>query len=185
MKKTKILLFLFAAAIVSSCSDDDKPTPVNEEEVITTVIATFSAAGQDTVTLTSRDLDGDGPQVPVVSVSGNFTVGVNYSGAITFLNELTSPPIDISEEVAEEGEEHQIFYQQNGLGTFTYTDADDTRKPVGLDFSFTASETPASGELTITLRHEPNKSAEGVAEGVITNAGGNTDAEVTFSIVVE
>ena len=185
MKKAKFPVLLFATALLFSCSDDDKPTPVNEEEVITTVTATFTATGEDPVILSSRDLDGDGPQAPVVSVSGNFSAGTTYAGEITFLNELSNPPVDITEEVAAEGEEHQVFYQQNGLGAFTYTDEDTNGKPVGLEASFAASETPSSGTLTITLRHEPNKSAAGVANGQITNAGGNTDAEVSFSVIVE
>jgi hypothetical protein len=35
------------------------------------------------------------------------------------------------------------------------------------------------------LRHLLNKNAAGVSTGDITNAGGSTDAEVTFPIVVE
>lgn len=183
--KTKFPALLLATALLCSCSDDDKPTLVNEEEVITTVTATFTAAGQDTVILSSRDLDGDGPNAPVVTVSGNFTVNTVYAGTVTFLNELNNPPIDITEEVAAEADEHQVFYQQNGLGTFSYTDEDNNGKPVGLEFSFETSQTASSGTLIITLRHEPNKSAQGVPDGQITNAGGNTDAEVSFSIAVE
>ncbi|HBK71516.1 MAG TPA: type 1 periplasmic binding fold superfamily protein, partial [Flavobacteriaceae bacterium] len=35
------------------------------------------------------------------------------------------------------------------------------------------------------LRHEPNKSASGVSDGDITNAGGETDIEVIFNITVQ
>jgi hypothetical protein len=45
--------------------------------------------------------------------------------------------------------------------------------------------TPASGNLTITLIHEPDKFAEGVSGGNIENAGGSTDAEVVFPVIVE
>ena len=37
----------------------------------------------------------------------------------------------------------------------------------------------------MTLRHEPAKDASGVAAGDITNAGGETDIEVTFDVTVE
>jgi hypothetical protein len=40
------------------------PIAINQEEVITTVTTTLTA-GSQTVTMTSRDLDGDGPNVPV------------------------------------------------------------------------------------------------------------------------
>ena len=90
----------------------------------------------------------------------------------------------MTEEVAAEGEEHQVFYQQNALGTITYTDEDSNGNPIGISFNYTAG-TAATGTLTVTLRHEPNKDAEGVAYGMITNAGGSTDAEVVFNVVVQ
>jgi hypothetical protein len=45
--------------------------------VITTVTTTLTA-GSQTVTMTSRDLDGDGPNVPVVTVSGDLLVNTTY-----------------------------------------------------------------------------------------------------------
>lgn len=187
MKQFRISVLAIAAMLsFASCSsDDDAPVPVNEEEVITTVTATFTPmAGGSTITLTSRDLDGDGPNAPVVTASGNFVAGITYHGSIVFLNELNNPAENITDEIEEEGDEHQIFYQQNGLGSFIYDDEDMNGNPVGLHFTYTAATTPITGNLTVTLRHEPNKAGEGVAAGSIANAGGSTDAEVTFAVTV-
>ncbi len=86
MKNLKLIALLVIPVIFSiSCSNDD--APVNEEEVITTVTTTLVGGGQ-TITLTSRDLDGDGPNAPIVTVSGNLTAGTTYTGSTTFLNEL-------------------------------------------------------------------------------------------------
>jgi hypothetical protein len=165
-----------------SCSNDDNG-PVNEEEVITTVTTTLTGGGQ-VITLTSRDLDGDGPEAPVVTASGNLATSTTYSGAITFLNETQSPVGDITVEVEEEGVDHQVFYQlPAGLGTINYTDLDLNGKPIGLTFTLTTGNA-GTGNLTVTLRHLPNKSASGVATGDITNAGGATDALVTYPVTV-
>jgi hypothetical protein len=59
--------------------------------------------------MTSRDLDGDGPNVPVVTVSGDLLVNTTYSGAVSFLNEST-PVDDITVEVKKKAE-HQLFFQ--------------------------------------------------------------------------
>lgn len=188
MKNLKISAFALLTAITfASCSSDDNTaTIVNENEVITTVTATFTPQdGGSAIVLKSQDLDGDGPNAPVVTVSGNFTIGKVYNGAITFLNELDNPADNITLEVQEEGHEHQIFFQQSGLGTIAYADTDVNGKPIGLNFTYTATETPKTGNLTITLRHEPNKAGEGVNQGIITNAGGSTDAEVVFNVTVE
>ncbi|MCR5863445.1 type 1 periplasmic binding fold superfamily protein [Flavobacterium sp. J372] len=189
MKHFKIFAIALTALFAASCSDDDATTavPVNEEEVITTVTATFvPQGGGDTVTLTYRDLDGDGPNLPVPTISGPFISGKTYAGSVTFLNELVNPAENITEEIEEEGDEHQIFFVQTGgnLGTFTYTDTDVNGKPVGLNVNFNTSNTAATGQLRIVLVHEPNKNAEGVAQGIITNAGGATDAEAVFNIQV-
>jgi hypothetical protein len=187
MKNFRIhAIALVALVTFSSCSDDDTAVvPVNEEEVITTVTATFRpTGGGDIVTLTSRDLDGDGPQAPANTVSGPFATGKTYNGTVMFLNELSSPVDNITEEVREEGEEHQLFFQQTGLGRFNYSDADANDNPIGLSFQYIATSTPATGNLTITLRHLPNKDAANVVTGDITNAGGGTDAQVIFPVAV-
>jgi hypothetical protein len=183
MKNLKLIaLFVLPTLFSTSCSNDD--APVNEEEVITTVTTTLSGGGQ-IITLTSRDLDGDGPNAPVVTVSGNLVAGRSYSGSTTFLNELENPAEDITREVEEEGADHQVFYQlPSSIGTVTYTDTDTNGRPIGLRFTLVAGTSGSTGTLTVTLRHLPNKTASGVSSGNITNAGGNTDAAVTFSLAV-
>jgi hypothetical protein len=186
MTKMKQMLLLGTGILtLTSCSnDDDIPPIINEEEVITTVIAQFTNGGE-TVTLTSYDEDGDGPGEPEITVDGNFTAGETYSGTLRFVNQSVTPAEEITNEIQEESDEHQIFFQQSGLGTFTYNDQDENGNPLGLSFTFTSSLTPASGNLTITLIHEPDKFAEGVSGGNIENAGGSTDAEVVFPVIVE
>lgn len=183
MKNLKLIALLVIPVLFStSCSNDD--APVNEEEVITTVRTTLTGGGQ-VITLTSRDLDGDGPNAPVVTVSGNLVAGTTYTGSTEFLNELEDPAEDITVEVEEEGADHQVFYQvPSSVGTVTYTDTDADGRPIGLNFTLVAGTSGSSGNLTVTLRHLPNKTATGVAAGDITNAGGNTDAVVSFSVAV-
>lgn len=183
--KYLFLLGTVSTMTLTSCSNDDENPPIiNEEEVITTVIATFTN-GDNVVTMTSYDEDGDGPASPIITVDGNFMTGETYTGTIRFLNQSVTPEEEITEEIHEESDEHQIFFQQNGLGTFIYTDEDANGNPVGLNFNFTASGTPVNGNLAIILIHEPDKFAEGVADGNIANAGGSTDAEVIFPAIVE
>lgn len=185
-------LALVAALTFSSCSnDDDNPAPpVNEEELITTVTAIYTPVGGGTaITLQYKDLDGEGANPPVIIVSSPFEKNKTYNGVVTFKNELANPPEDITPEILEEGDEHQLFYQKTGtLNPFTYGTAssnfDKNGKPIGLQSVF-ATTGAASGTLTITLRHEPNKSGANVAAGDITNAAGSTDAEVSFSISVQ
>ena len=184
MKNSKILaLALLTVFTFSSCNNDD-PEVVNEEEVITTVTTTLTA-GSSVITLTSRDLDGDGPNAPVVTASGDLKINTTYNGTTTFLNEAVKPADDITAEVKEEGEDHQLFYQApTAVGTFTYGDTDKNGKPIGLTFTLKTEATATTGNITVVLRHLPAKSASGVATGDITNAGGATDASVTFPVKV-
>ncbi|GGD35904.1 type 1 periplasmic binding fold superfamily protein [Flavobacterium orientale] len=183
MKNLKVVLVAFVSVFMfNSCSNDD--SPVVEEEVITTAIVTLTGGGE-TITLTSRDLDGDGPNPPVLTISGNLSVNTTYSGMIQFLNELESPAEDITEEIEEKDLEHQVFYQiSNSLGNFTYTDFDSQGNPLGLEFLLVTGANPGTGNITVTLRHLLNKNAAGVSDGNIANAGGSTDIEVVFPVVI-
>ena len=185
MKKFKFLAtILFANILFVSCSsdDDNTPEPVNEEEVITTFTVTLTPSdGGTSITLQMRDLDGDGPNEPVYSVSDNLISGTTYNGSIVLLNETVSPPENITEEVEEEAEEHQFFYTVgSGLNvTTTYSDVDINEEPIGIEFTLTTGEA-SSGSLTFTLRHEPTKPNTGLSD-----AGGETDITVTFNISIE
>jgi hypothetical protein len=185
MKNLKIIVILLISVFsFSSCSNDD-PIAVNEEEVITTVTTTLTS-GSQTVTLTSRDLDGDGPNAPVVTISGDLMVNTTYTGTVTFLNEIANPAEDITVEIKEEGAEHQLFFQAPaGIGAFTYTDADANGKPIGLAFTLKTATVATTGNIVVILRHEPIKNAEGVASGDISNAGGATDAQITYPVQVK
>lgn len=189
MKHLKIsALCLSVFLSLTSCSSDDNSTaPVNEEEVITTVQAVFTPVGDGTaVTLTSRDPDGDGPLAPVVTTSGVFSRGRTYNGTVSFFNELVTPTDNITSEIFQEADEHQLFFGLGtNLGNITYSDEDNNGNPVGLFVDFNTTSEAATGNLTITLIHEPNKTAAGVAQGNNANAGGNTDAQVNFPIVIQ
>lgn len=178
------------ATLFISCSIENDATPVNEEELITTITAVFTPeGGGSAVTLNSRDLDGDGPNAPVITISGPFAQNTTYNGVVAFTNESVSPAEDITTEIVAEAEDHQIFYQTTGsLPDFIYSttaeNLDANGKPIGLQTVFTTT-TAATGVLKISLIHLPNKTAAGVATGDPTNAGGNTDATEEFTVRVE
>ncbi len=174
---------LVLANLIWSCSNDDgNPVVVNEEEVITTMTVSLTPqGGGTTVTLQSQDLDGDGPNAPVITVSGNLTGFTTYEGSIVLLNETEDPAENITEEVEEEAEEHQFFFTTTGsLGNVTYTDADANANPIGITF-LVSTQQPGAATMSITLRHEPVKPNDGTLAG----AGGETDIAQTFNITVE
>lgn len=180
--KMKAALALLSLGLITiSCdNDDDNPVAVNEEEVITTMNITLTAAG-NTVTLSSRDLDGDGPNVPEISVSGNLMANQVYAGTIVLLNETESPTEDKTLEIAEEDEEHQFFFNVSGALTgFDYDDEDGNGNPVGLSFILNTGAA-GNGTLQVTLRHEPKKPND----GTLADAGGETDIAQSFNVVVE
>lgn len=183
MKKVKFLATVIIATILyTSCSNDDVPEPVNEEEPLTTLTVTLEPQdGGTTVTLQTRDLDDEGPEPPVVTVSGNLTAGVTYYGSIVILNETVSPPEIVTEEVEAEAEDHQFFYTvAGGLDVTTeYGNFDSNGNPLGTEFTLNAG-TASSGVLTFTLRHLPTKPNTGLDD-----VGGNTDIAAPFNVIIE
>ena len=184
MKNIKfIAMAIFATVILTSCDDDDTPDPVNEEEVITTMTVTLTPNGGGTpVVLQTQDLDGDGPNPPIVTPTvATLTSGVTYNGVIVLLNETESPAENITTEVEEEADEHQFFYTIGSSlnATTTYTSFDGNGNNLGTEFTLTASAA-SSGNLTFTLRHEPTKPNTGLSD-----AGGETDIEATFSVTIQ
>lgn len=188
MKTIKLLsLSLLAALTFTACSsDDDAPAPVLEQEEITTLNVFLTAeGGTEELKFSYRDLDGDGTNAEVVS--NNLDANTTYTGRLEFLNENDSPVEDITEEIIEEDDEHQIFFAtSSGLNVTTeYLDQDGDGNPIGVEFRLTIGDA-STGNMTILLIHEGNKFAEGANEGVYSSSvGGDTDIEVVFSVTIE
>ncbi len=186
-QKIQSLVLLFGLAMLpfvfTSCEKD--PEPPIEEEVITTLTYTLTpTGGGNAVIFRFQDLDGDGGNAGTIT-NGTLAANTTYTGSMELLNESETPAEDVTEEINEEDEEHQFFFQVTTPDvTIGYADVDGNNNPVGLATTVTTGAA-ASGTMTVILRHEPNKDASGVSDGDITNAGGETDIEVTFTLDVQ
>lgn len=200
LTKLTPLLLLFTGA----CSDveDDHDHDHDENEVITTVVLTFTPdAGGDDLTFSWADPEDDGSPVidDIVLPSADYTLSV------AFLNELEDPAEEITEEIEDESDAHQVFFTGSGVQgpatgtnanaviTHAYADTDANGMPIGLTNTITSLQT-GTGEFTVTLRHMPEEdstpvktssAAEDVASGGFSAIGGDDDALVTFPIEVQ
>ncbi|WP_235923532.1 type 1 periplasmic binding fold superfamily protein [Psychroflexus aurantiacus] len=180
-------LSLIALLTFSACSsDDDAPELINQEEVITTLnVYLTPEGGTEMLAFSYNDLDADGlnPEKTTMPLSANTT----YTGRVEFLNKLEDPAEDITVEVREEGNEHQVFYLPStslDLNT-TYLDTDVDGNPIGVEFRLQTT-TVSNGILTFILIHDGNKFAAGASEGILSDSvGGETDIEATFDVTIQ
>lgn len=187
MKKIKIYLLALLSMFILAC-DPSEPNPNNEEELITTLsFALTPQGGGSKVVLKFEDKDGDGGSAPNIT-SGSLDKNKIYDGVIELLNESVTPSENISNQVITEAEDHQFFYawtQALSKSIFlSYTDVDKNNNPLGIKTKLETKDA-GNGQIKITLRHLPNKTGQDVKNGIITNAGGETDIEVTFNLEVK
>ncbi len=179
----KNYVLAFAVLFLLSCEKDD-PKIENEVELITTMTYRLTATDGTVVEGKFQDLDGEGGNPPVITPL-NLRANTTYTGSLTLLNELENPVENVTTEIAAEDKEHQFFFQATGVNlTVAYADTDGNNNPVGLKTTVT-TRAASTGTLSVTLRHEPNKSAAGVSAGNITNAGGETDINVVFNVSIQ
>lgn len=183
MKSRIFLAFLaFTGILTTSCSNDDDPEEVNEEEIITTMTIVLRPTGGGTdIKLQSRDLDGDGPNPPVIIVSEELTANTTYNGTIQLLNETVDPAENITDEVEEEAEEHQFFFSIGSSlsATPAYSNFDANNNPLGTEFVLESGDA-STGSFGVTLRHDLKKPND----GTLADAGGETDIAQTFPLVI-
>jgi hypothetical protein len=179
--------------VLAACADTETPADAHPEEVITTVVLDFVPDSGEPITARWADPENDGsPVIDPIPLA----LGTAYRTTVRLLNELEDPPEEITDEVAAESDEHQLFFLGSAIGTVlehAYADTDDAGLPVGLESDVTAVAA-GSGDLVVALRHLPveNGSAQKVdglagqaaAEG-LSSLPGTTDAEVTFQVTVE
>lgn len=181
---TNRLFYFLAFALTifaTGCVEDEDPLIENEEEVITAVTLTFfpTDASQETVVYGFSDPDGDGGNAPVFSYTGTLAVNSLYNSQVSFSNDMGA----IDAEIVTEGTDHQVFITNTADLVFAYSDMDSDGNPLGIRTTTNTGDV-TTGTMTLTLRHEPGK---GAAVGItdLGTAGGETDVEVTFDVVVQ
>ncbi len=182
----KVFYYLLASLIfIQSCKKADPVIPVQQELITTIIFELIPQNGGPSVTMSFQDLDGDGGLQPTIT-GGVLAANTAYFGKLTLLNESALPVDSTNKDILEENLAHQFFFKaSNGLDlSVIYDDFDDNNQPIGLS-NTVETGVPSSGKLTVTLRHEPNKSGTGVSTGDITNAGGETDIEVDFDVQIK
>lgn len=203
MRRNLWVVPLFTLAM-GACNDASNPEgELNENEVITTVVATFTPqSGGTALVYRWADPENDGdPVVDAIELSD----AEDYTLGVQFLNELEDPPEDITLEVDAESDVHQVFFfgtavagpatgpNPEAVVTQAYADSDTNGLPVGLENTI-VTDTVGTGTFTVLLRHMPPESetavkVAGLAEDAATNGfdalPGDTDAEVGFDLVVE
>jgi len=180
MKSRYFLLVVVCFSIILSSCEKEEPELPNEEELITSVFLRLTPeGGGDEVLFSFQDFDGDGGDAPIIRGAA-VKSGLKYTGVLQFWNESVFPEQEITQEIREEGDEHQVFYESTADLSIEYLDLDVNQNPIGLLVSVTPGD-PGKGQITVILKHMPKKPNDGTA----VDAGGETDIEVSFGVSVE
>ena len=195
--KLNYLLFAVLTLFVFTACEDDEAVPEEEEEmeVITDVTLIFTSDAGAVVTASAQDPDGEGVQDLVVNDEIKLQSGTNYTLTFDILNNLETPREDIGDEIAEEDDEHQLFFAwtegafsnptgngniDNASDPVNYNDADGNGNPLGLNTSWTAGDPTTAASFTVRLQHQPDvKTATSGAND------GDTDFELQFRLTIE
>lgn len=190
--RQKILLAaLLGIAVLAGCQKDKdneltSPTPVNEEELITDAYLHFHDNNGNTYLWHAYAVGGlePGSESGLQITADTLPANTLLQAEIILLNRSVTPVDTVSHEVLDESEEHQFFFLPASINiTISYADQDANGHPIGLHSTWQTGA-PATGQVTVLLRHEPDKAAAGVSAGDVTNAGGSNDLEVQFPAVV-
>ena len=175
---------------ITVMDDADAPECENEEEVIDRVTLTFTPTdGGETVVAVASDPDGPGP-MDLQAEDINLMENTTYDLAITVENTIEGE--DITEEIAEEDEEHQFFFAwtediytdpegdgniDNAADPVNYLDMDDNGLPLGLSTRWTTNVAMSTGIFRVALKHQPDiKSATSTFED------GGTDIDISWTV---
>lgn len=194
---------LVAGLMMTACNKDDSlpvvpPAVENEMEVITDVKLIFTNAANSSDVVEARAEDTDGLGVAEMTVIDTINLDTNKTYTLTFeiMNNLETPGENIGTEIAEEKENHQVFYSFSdnafsapaGNGNIdtasdplNYSDEDANGNPVGLKTSWTTPSTVLSGgSFTVKMMHQA-----GVKTATSTAADGDADFELTFVLNIK
>ncbi|MGY6559630.1 MAG: hypothetical protein ACXIT9_10175 [Nitritalea sp.] len=189
-----LLLAVLMIGLGFACSEAEAPEEENEVEIFTDVELIFTAEdGSHVVRALAEDPTG-GLALNSAFTVAPITLRPNTAYVLTFelLNRLVSPVEDVQEEIRDEDDEHQIFFEftenvfsdpmgigniQNRNGAINYLDFDDNDLPVGLETRWVTGAPVTGAAFRVWLAHQP-----GVKTATSTAQDGDVDFDITFEL---
>lgn len=178
--------------VVVSCKDDDTPEVVHEHEVFTKVIIDVTNQSDNSKAKYTFEVEHDDHDDHGTDDAGHddhteieLEADSTYKFEIQFINDSDPNDVeDITLEVIEESDDHQVFYELTDSSISIEAASDDTfdsnSKPVMLKTIWTTT-TETAADVTAYLIHEPTSKTATTRNGF----GGETDVEVEFEAHVE
>ncbi|MCF0061393.1 hypothetical protein MUK70_19330 [Dyadobacter chenwenxiniae] len=180
-RKISWTLLLAAAVSFTQCKDAGDDVQIDDEnELITSVTLKFTEEGtNNTTSFSYKDADGDGGNAPARFDTIALKPNKTYTLAIELLDESKTPASNITDEVAEESDEHLFVYTPapSTLLTYTYGDKDANNYVIGLTGK-AVTTVAGTGTLKVRLRHQP-----GTKNG--TPSPGSDDVNLDFILKVQ
>jgi hypothetical protein len=195
LKKVSLYLLALVAFGFASCESED-PEKENDGEVITDVTLNFQELNSSNApvgsVLSFKASDPQGIEVgktPTIE-SIRLTKGKKYQMTIKVTNSIKGE--DITKEILEEAAEHQFFFLgqvfESSIFSIEYADAGG----IALGLKTIVTVSPSTGtnnsKMRVVLRHDLNKSFAGANSPTFANyeqAGGETDLDITFDVILE
>lgn len=152
---------------------------VDHDGVTTVTLTLTNTATLSTQSYVWEDLDGVGGAAP--NRIDTITVAADsvYKGSLAFENRKASPPVNVTIDILNERNNHQVFYAIAGaMATITTTDLDGRNLPLGLKTNWTSLK-KSLGTLTVSLSHYPDSTTK---KG--TNPSTETDVNVVMPLTI-
>ncbi len=194
-KLRQLWIMILSIFVFAACTEAEAPEEENEVEIFTDVELIFTAEDGTVVRALAEDPTGG------LGINSSFTVEpitlkANTTYILTFelLNRLVSPVEDVQEEIKEEDDEHQLFFEfttnafsspagngniQNRDGAINYLDFDRNGLPLGLRTSWTTAGPRTDATFRVWLAHQP-----GVKTATSSAQDGDVDFDITFPLTI-
>jgi len=178
------LTLILGSLFITNCGTES--ITLEPQQNITRLTYTLTPEnGGQTVVFTYDDEDGSGGSTATIS-GGTLNKSTIYFGEVELLAISNDTIIDITASIRQDGRDNQFFYtSSNPALIVSYEDADLDGNPIGISSKLTTVNNTGEGPLNLTLIHNPDKDGLAVSGGNKSLAGGRTDFDIDFPVIVE
>jgi len=177
---------LFSLIFLTNCGSD--PLVLDPQQKITLLTYTLTPmSGGQSVVFNYENEDGSQSSNGIVN-GGTLSMSTMYKGEIEIFAISNDTIANITESIRQDGINNQFFYTSLNpaiLVTYDDNDVDADGKPIGILTNLTTVNNTAEGNLTLTLKHDPDKDGLSVSTGNVTASMGRTDIEINFPVIVQ